>query len=203
MISLQLHQSALNNAIGRLELEGRRFTLPELFQWIGGKFSRPHAPLPADLPDDVVITFAEQNAIRLSARDGRLEITIAVAELVQGSNRWRNFSVRTFYRPDTKALDARFTRDSGIYLEGSSLKRKPQVVLRSIFSKVLAANKPWSMVDAKIASDPRLRDLTITQFVVDDGWIGLAYAPKPARTLTSRPRPDKTLPANGSDSLIK
>lgn len=61
----------------------------------------------------------------------------------------------------------------------SKWRGKPEVVLRGIFSKVLSsANRPWSLVDAKLAADPRLQDLHINQFVVEDGWIGLAYGPQ-------------------------
>ncbi|HEY1784765.1 MAG TPA: hypothetical protein VGG30_04420, partial [Pirellulales bacterium] len=60
-----------------------------------------------------------------------------------------------------------------------SLKGKAQVTLRSIFSKVLSAQRGWGLLSPEFATDPRVADVTISQFTVDEGWIGLAYAPRP------------------------
>ena len=68
-------------------------------------------------------------------------------------------------------------RDGTIFLEGRSLKGKPQVMLRTIFSKVLSVNRPITVLGEKIVGDPRMHDLAITQFAVEDGWIALAYSP--------------------------
>ncbi len=40
LVSLQVHQSALNNALERLELDGRTFQLPELFEHLAEKMGR-------------------------------------------------------------------------------------------------------------------------------------------------------------------
>ena len=31
----------------------------------------------------------------------------------------------------------------------------------------------------QIVDDPKLKDAAITQFVIDDGWIGISLGPKP------------------------
>ena len=135
------------------------------------------------------MTFAKENAVRLRCEDGRVEVVFAIAELTQGRNRWRNFTVRTHYRPEARKLDPRFVRDTTIYLDGKSLKGRPQVLLRTIFSKVLSPNRELSLLSEKITSDPRLKDLQVTQFVVEDGWIGLAYSPhRPNGTMARKPK---------------
>jgi hypothetical protein len=176
--SLQLHQSALNNVLARLDLEGRKFALPDLFVWIGKKLDRPAMANQDELPEGVQVTFARKDAVRLRCEGDRVEVTFALAELVQGGNRWRNFTVRTYYRPEPDGLSPGFTRDSTIYLEG--FKGKPQVVLRTIFSKVLSLSRDIRLLDEELTSDPRVQDLEMTQFVVEDGWIALAYSPRRA-----------------------
>ena len=80
-------------------------------------------------------------------------------------------------------------RDTTIYLDGKSLKGRPQVLLRTIFSKVLSPNRELSLLSEKVTSDPRLKDLQVTQFVVEDGWIGLAYSPhRPSGTMARKPK---------------
>ncbi len=187
--SMQLHQSALNNALERLDLDGRSFALPELFAWTAEKLNRPQLAKLDDLPDNVHLTFAKQDAVRLRCEDGRVEVRFAFAELKQGRNRWRNFTVRTLYWPEADNLDPRFVRDPTISFDGKSLKGKPEFVLRAIFSKVLSRNRDLRLLGEAITSDPRLKDLQVTQFAVEDGWIGLAYSPQRANAnVARRPR---------------
>lgn len=190
LMSLQVHESALNNALARLDLDGQTFTLPELFAHLREKFNRTApAASDADLPEDVVLTFAAEDAVRVSCHDGRVQVRIALAELKEGRRRWRDFAICTHYRPDTTLLDVHFVRDGAIFLEGESLKGKPQITLRTIFSKVLSAQRGWGLLSPEITSDPRLEDVTISQFTVDEGWIGLAYAPRPgAGAMARKPR---------------
>ncbi len=187
--SMQLHQSALNNVLEKLDLGGRKFTMPELFAWLAEKLGRPQLNQQTDLPDDVQITFAKDNGVRLRCEDGRVEVVFAIAELTQGRHHWRDFTVRTHYRPEARNLDPRFVRDTTIFLDGKSLRGKPQVLLRTIFSKVLSPSRELSLLSEKITSDSRIKDLQVTQFVVEDGWIGLAYSPhRPSGTMARKPK---------------
>lgn len=186
--SLQVHQSALNNALESLDLAGRSFTIEELFTWIAEKLNRPELAEQEDLPEDVAMTFAKTDPIRLTCDGGRIEVAFTFDELSQGGQRWRNFTVRSFYHPQREGLTPRFVRDRGtIYLEGKSLRRK--IVLRMIFSRVLSVNRDLNLLDESITTDSRLADMDISQFVVEHGWIGLAYSPKgPAANVARRPR---------------
>jgi hypothetical protein len=183
--SLQVHQSAINNMLESLDLEGREFTVPELYLWMGRKLGRKLQP-PQDVPDDVIVQFADRDALRILARDGQVELSIGIAKLSHGRKHWRDFTVKTVYEPDPTTLEGKFVRTGGIFLEGKSLQGRVEFVLRSIFSKALSTDRPWQIVPAKFAGDKRLADLEITQFVVEDGWIGLAYAPRRAPLETAR-----------------
>ncbi len=180
LVSLQVHQSALDNALEKLDLDGRTFTLDELFAHLGPKLGRPQAELPDDLPKNVSVTFAQHDAVRLNCDDGQIEVRISLADLTERHRHWKNFVVRTYYRPDNSSLETRFVRTGGIFLEGESLKGKTQFALRSVFSKILSPNRNWGLIDPKFAADPRAADLEITQFEVDKGWIGIAYAARRA-----------------------
>jgi hypothetical protein len=175
--SAQVHQSALNNALEGLDLSGRSFTLDELFTWIARKLNRPDLAKQEDLPDDVRLTFAAKDAVRVRCVDGKIEVLFSFAELTQGGGRWRNFTVRSYYKPAVQGLNPRLVRDQGtIFLEGKNLKRK--IALRVIFSKVLSINRDLSLLDNKTANDPRFADLQVTQFAVEHDWIALAYSPR-------------------------
>ena len=86
--------------------------------------------------------------------------------------------MRTFYLPEAQGLDPRLVRGPALQFDGRSLKGKPAPLLRAIFSKVLSPNRDLSLLARSITSDKRLKGLQITQLVVEDGWIGLAYSPR-------------------------
>src|SRR5262249_37618059 len=102
--SLQLHQSALNNCLEQLDLSGRQFTLPELFAWLAKKLDKPEMVEQEELPEDVRVTFAQENAVRLSCQADHVEVTFRIAELRQARRVWRDFSVKAHYVPQPNPL---------------------------------------------------------------------------------------------------
>jgi hypothetical protein len=184
--SMQVHQSALNNGLERLELDGRSFELPELFQWVAKKLGRAELANLDELPENVRLKFADTDAVRLRCRDGRVEVTFALAEMEHDGSRWRNFQVRTYYAPQADGLAPRFVRDDTIHLDGRSLQGKLELKLRAIFSRVLSKNRDLRLLDETFTGDPRVKDLQITQFDIADGWIALAYSPRRATTKVAR-----------------
>jgi hypothetical protein len=188
LVSLQIHESAINNVVAQLQLDGQTFELGELYRYLGQKLSRPKVELPEDLPENVTVTFAAHDAVRVRCDDGRIELRLSFAELSDPRRRWRDFTVKTTYAADPSSLETRFVRDSGIHLEGDSLKGKTELALRGIFSKVLAPTRQMSLVDPKFANDPRVKDVEISQFTIDKGWIGLAYTPRRPDPVARKPR---------------
>ncbi len=177
--SLQIHESALNNGLDRLDLNGREFALPELFAWISKKLDRPGLAKLEDIPDDVHVKFAQQDSVHVKLQGDRAELTISLAKLTQGEKSWRNFTVRASYRPEAHGLAPLFVRDErAISFEGRGVQGKLQPVLRAIFGKVLSRNRDIRLLNDEITGDSRVQDLAISQFTLDDGWIGLAYSPK-------------------------
>jgi hypothetical protein len=187
LASVQLHESMLNNGIQRLLLNGRTFTLPELSQYVATRLNRP-APWPVD-PDqaDVKITFAQQDAVVVRCHGGQVVVTLSIAQLSKSArSKWKNFQVRAFYRPEVHGRSAQLVRDGVIHLLGPRLNTGAQIALRGIFSHTFSKNKPWELVPEQIIKEPKLGEAAITQFVIDDGWIGLSLGPKPVASTAAR-----------------
>ena len=70
LASVQIHESAINNLLDRFELAGRTFTLPELYQRISNPLGRMPVKVPDDLPENVVVTFAEEDPVRVRCHRG-------------------------------------------------------------------------------------------------------------------------------------
>ncbi len=194
MLSVQIHESAMNNVLDQLHLGGRRVELTELYKEMAARFaSAKKIEIPEDLPENVFVTFAEDNPLRIDCQDGRVRLTIHIAELMQQGtrNRWTNFTVHAYYAPSADQLDANLYRDGIIELIGDNrpLPLGQRAGLTAIFARVLSRNRKLHIINEQIANSPQLRDQQVTQFVIHDGWIGVALGPKaPGRQAAMHPR---------------
>ncbi len=178
LASFQLHESAISNVLDRLQLDGRTFTLPELSRYVAGRLGRPQFWQTNPGHDDVEITFAKNDAVTVRLRDGRIALTLSITRLSKSPRRWKNFQVRAFYRPRINGCNVQLARDGVIHLIGRRLSARSQIALRGIFSKTFSRKHPIDVTPERLADNPKLADLEVTQFVIDDGWIGAALGPK-------------------------
>jgi hypothetical protein len=188
---LQAHESAVNNLFDQLDWEGRRANVRELHQEIAALFRLPAKELPEDLPDDVFIKFAGETPLRVAFQQGRVTLQLALAELSQGSSRWKDFTVRVHYRHAADLPDADLVRDQYVELLGKRLHLRDQIALRGIFSRVFSQSKPIQLVSRGLRTDPRLAGLQIDQLVIGDGWLSVSLgetvtADKPRHDASSR-----------------
>ena len=179
LLSVQIHESAVNNIIEQLELDGKESDLRELYREIGAKFARPDLEAPDDVPEKVTIRFAESEAIRVRFEQGRVIVTLRIAELRRGwRHKWNNFAVRAYYVRDPTQLDANLVREGSIELDGHHITSIDRIALGGIFSNTLSRNRPFNLINKRIAESENLQDLQVTQFVVTEGWIGVALGPQ-------------------------
>jgi hypothetical protein len=178
LVSIQVHETAINNTLQRLALDGRTFTLPELSRHVASQFNR--APFweidPAN--ENVVITFARQDAVRVGLRDGRVVLDLAITKLSKSPRSWKDFAIRVFYQPRLSGRSARLVRDGTIELRGERISTGAQIALRAIFAKTFSRRRPWKLTPERIATDEKFADLAVTQFAIEDGWLGVAMGPQ-------------------------
>jgi hypothetical protein len=184
LANLQVHESVINNGIQRLRFDGRTFTLPELSRHVAASLNCP-PPWPVNSEnDDVRITFAKQNSVVVRCQDGQVLLTLSIARLCKGTRyRWHNFQVRASYQPVVHGRSAQLVRENVIQLLGKR-NMGSQIILRGVFAHALSRKAPWELVPQKIINEPKLQDAAVTQFVIEDGWIGLSLGPK--QTTTAR-----------------
>ena len=168
-MSIQIHQTAANNFVGQVPMNGRRMTLEELASELSSRFG-----LEMDIAAErrsTTIEFAENDPLEFQFQDGKVVITLRFASLDNGQDQWKNFSVRGFYRPDIRRMEVELIRDGSIELITESLRLRDQIALRSIFTKVFDTNQRLELLQRAIQSQPKLRNLVVTQLTIRDGWI--------------------------------
>lgn len=188
LASFQIHQSALNNLVERLDLNGRTFTLPELRSHIAARLQLADLGLFSDSPDeDVVIRFADDQAVHVRCREGALTLTLSIARLARAPRSWSDFRIHAHYRPAIDGLTAELVRDEVLSLEGQRLTAGSQIALRTVAARVFPRNSTIPVTPPRLLEDPHFADVVISQCVLDEGWLGIAIdsARRPDRAVTA------------------
>jgi hypothetical protein len=179
LASFHVHQTAVNNFIEQLALDGKTFTVRELRVYLARRLDMPELERGSSSNDNVSITFAERDALRVACQDGRITLDLAIARLSKSPRAWDDFQVRVHYRPRVEGLSAELVRDGVVELPGHRVPSRAQIPLRGIFSKLFAKNQTRQIVPDRLRNEPKLADLAITQMAIEDGWLALAIGPAP------------------------
>lgn len=183
LASFQLHESAFNNALRGLDLDGKRMTVAELHQALSEKIRRHAEAPPADLPKAAKVEFAKNDAVRIICHGDRIELILNIVELRHGRDNIRGVGVHAFFRPEVDGLELKLVRDGSLQFSGAHLRTGPRMVLHSVFGKMLPKDQVLPVLAAKLNEDPRFAGLMVTQLVIDDGWVAVSIGPAlPNRT---------------------
>ncbi len=174
VLSLQIHESAANNLLQQLDLEGRKIEMDELMVCLSEKLHINRADIHEELPEKARVRLGYDRPIEVAFNDGLVLLTVRIAELSTGKRTWHNFVVRGRYRADVTRLSVDLSREGGIELISDEIGFRDQIALRGIFTKVMTRNHRLNLLRDRFIEDRRLASLVVHQFVVRDGWIGIS-----------------------------
>ncbi|MBN2579425.1 MAG: hypothetical protein JXB10_10570 [Pirellulales bacterium] len=186
LASFQINETLLNNALARLQLEGKTFTLKELAQRIADRFQRPDVWKVPPANENVLVTFAPRDAVRVQCADGQVSLEMVIAEFKKPPRGWYNFRIRVFYRSQIEGRKVELVREGPIHLMAEGLSLRSQIALRGAFTKAFPEGQAVNVTPKRLLTDPQLGDLRITQLLIDDGWIGIALGTKEQAARTAR-----------------
>ena len=176
LLSMQVHQSAVNNMIAQLGLSDRTWNLVELGEKVASLLGNKDWKAPEDLPKDVQIRFAPSRPISVEMIENQLVLTLRISELSQGKNKIERFIVRSNYVPVADGLKAGLVRDGVVSIDGPRLSMGDRLPLRAIFAKVFVSRPEIPLISDSLVNDPRAAGLAVTQIEVRDGWLAIAVA---------------------------
>ena len=81
LMSIQVHQSAINNTLEQLVPRAETLTLAEMVRGGAATFGQAEITLPEDIPEDVTIQFAPTRPITVEIEDGQLWVTMRIMKL--------------------------------------------------------------------------------------------------------------------------
>jgi hypothetical protein len=191
MLSLQLHESSVNNALDRLGLAGKRLTLEELIQLVCSQVGiEPR--IPEELPEGVSVAFAKSQPLRVECRDGLVHVHVALDAIESGRRDWYDLVAHVAYRPVCSGQQVFLEREGPVQLGGPGREGRMELALRTIFGKIFPKERPVPVLPEKIVANPRLTDVQATQAVSSDGWLAVTLEERAAPAVaqpTAAPAP--------------
>jgi len=171
---VKFHESLLNAVVGGLGFEGKQGSIREVKELLAEKLKLPDLARP-DENDDVAITFATHNPVTIRLQDGRVEVTMSIAELWLNNQSHRDFQVIVRYKPVCDS-EGRWVleRDGTLSL----INVKAQILLRAAFGKMFPVSRPIPLVPTMLEADPQFDYLTTGHCRIENGWFALALVEK-------------------------
>lgn len=173
MLSVQVHESAVNNALDRLGVAGRRLPLEELVTLLCDRIGI-ESSTPEDLPEDVTVQFADVQPLRVHYRDGLVHVRVALDTLESGRRSWHDLVVGVTYRPKAQAPQVFLEREGPVHIGGPGRQGRAEIALRAVFGKIFPKERAVPLVPESFATDPKLADLKVLQAVAADGWLAIS-----------------------------
>ena len=182
LASAQVHESAVNNFLERLELDGKDFDPIELRDYVIDRLGLPAEWARRELPDDVVLWFAEQDSVRLDFHDDEIRITLRLDGLECSAGYFDGFEFSISYHLTSNDGRPELVRDEAPSLSGRRMGFRERMALHGVFAKMFPPGGAIPLdIPRTTPAGMKLPPLALTQFVLDDGWLGVAVgAPRTA-----------------------
>ena len=178
LMSVQVHQSVLNNTLETILPSGEPKTISELIEQIKQLFMVEDGLSLGDddqLAAETSIQFASTRPITIEIEDDILWITLRVMRLKQnGGIDLRRFIVRAGYKPQVDGLSAKLVREGHLRISGPDMSMRDRLPVRAIFNKVFSTRRTLPLVPERWLVHSALEGLAVTQAELRDGWIAIA-----------------------------
>ncbi len=187
LASAQIHETALTNLAVTLDLDGKRYTAPELRNMLREKFPQLATKSPTEARQDTVFQFAAEDAVQVHVNDGKLDLAISFASIELQDDVMHSVTVHAYYTPRINGLNAELVREGTFGIEGR-FSSGDRARLHNVFNRVLPAERRLPIVQVDNPNEKRFQGLMITQLVLEDGWVGLAVGPATDARVAERSR---------------
>ncbi|MGB7327543.1 MAG: hypothetical protein WBD31_21885 [Rubripirellula sp.] len=180
LLSLQIHQSAINNTLEQLVPRDEPMEISQVVNRAANLFGQSVA-MPDDMPEGVTIQFARTRPITVEVEEGKLWVTMRIVRLNQGSRvDLTQFIVRASYVPQINGLEASLVRDGHLRISGPGMSMRERLPVRAIFNKVLAQSRALPLTLPALTQHPSTEGLAVSQLELRGGWIAIALSEEDA-----------------------
>lgn len=178
LLSVQVHQSTINNTIASLKLGGKTWTLAQLAERMALVLGQDNWQLGEDIPDDVTIRFAESRPAYVNIEDGQLRLTLRIQQFKRGDRLASGMLIVTSsYIPIADGLSAELIRSGSVEIKYARNTPVGQRILaRTIFAKIFVSRPRVALISEAWQADERAQGLAVSQLEMRDSWISVAVS---------------------------
>ncbi len=205
MVTTQLHQSLVNNAIARLGLNGESFSGQELAAHLQDVLG---VNIKADSEDDqkdAQFKFAAFDPIRIDFKDSRINIVINLDSLQVGDKAKpiRRLSITASYAIEANGMQVRLIQDdtgTRVTSRGKRLRLGDRAVISTVMKMLFEPSYSVNALPKEFRDRPQAQSLRISRLVIDDGWLAVemddVLVAQTERTPVDNGRPESRLGEN-------
>jgi hypothetical protein len=201
LLTVQFHQSAINNLVHRFGLNGQEFNAVSLGQHIAKITGIPYQPKNADT--EATFKFAKHDAIRVDFEDGIASLKFSFRSFQIGKGRpWKNIAVKANFTPRYIGTRIVLDLDNVFDLEGKNLSLGDNLAIRGAFKVILDRQYAFDLMPASVKAKVPNVAFAIDRLSLADGWCGVAID-NAANVNQAVPviAPEEVVPGSWSDQL--
>lgn len=190
LLSFQVHQSAINNAIARIGLNGNTFTVDELrshMQEIVGTTQITIGDQPPE--EQPEFGFHEFDPIRVDLIDDRMKITLNLKSirLKDDGKTWRNVSLTASYRMRADGMKLLLEQDDDqTLIRGRRMKLADKAAMSTLMKVVFKQTYELNALPGRMSERLGGDQLMVSQLVLANGWLGVSMDDR-VQTATKQP----------------
>jgi hypothetical protein len=186
LVSIQVHESAMNNLLHKLALDGTSGKLRDVMSTVAEQLGFTDYEVPTEVSEKVTVKLITRDAIRIRFYNGRVQLLLQFKELRNNNIVWKNFAVLVEFFPQLDSINGNLKREGVLQIIGRSLRLGDRIALQTIFNKVIPSTRSMSLLGSSIAEHPNFEDTRIATFQVEHGWLTYCVAPDPRIAATSK-----------------
>ena len=202
LLTVQIHQSALNNLIQRFALNGQEFNAVTLGQHVEKVTGIPYAR--GSIEAEATFRFDKHDAIRVDFEDGIASVTFGFDKFQIGKGRpWRKIFVTAHFKPTYIGTRIVLDRDNVFDVKSKKdLRLADQIAIRTAFKVILEEQYAFDLVPAVVRWRVPGLNLAIDRLSLAEGWCGVALE---NAAVMDQPipivSPEEVVPGTWSDQL--
>jgi hypothetical protein len=178
LVGIQVHESAMNNLLHNLELDGKSGQLVDVMARIAEQLGMDNFEVPMDIPETVMVRFMERESVRIRFYKGKVQLMIQMRQLQNKRVGWRNFAILAEYAPSSDAISGTLERHGVIQILGKGLRLGDRIALQTIFNKVLPSTRTLTLLGENITQHPSMETSGVELFEINQGWLTFAITDK-------------------------
>jgi hypothetical protein len=181
--SLQVHDSAINNGLARLELAARSFTVSDLMRHLESKLNTTLGPAHPKI-QNAKLEFAAFDPVRIGFEQDQVKLQLNFKKLqVDNAKQWNNVTVQTQYAVEFDGFYLTLKQVGGVRGEGKSVRARDEMAIGAIFDHALKDEYRFSLLPESYQADFANLGVQLAYAGLENGWLTVAYHDLP-------PRPD-------------